>query len=153
MAKSKSKATPRHLPLTLEQKAEHFDRIMATWAQAEQGSRNREQEKGEREAKKTYGVHLSPEALDAALRALSDINLGAAACVELAKDSTNAPNSEWYAVAIENIGKVCARKADFLTALLADGEPGFGNFEDEFSAEAWKRKTTSNAERTAEAGQ
>lgn len=63
--------------------------------------------------------------------ALSDMNFGFVSAHELAVNAIDRPESaESYLTAIKNISKVGCRSADVIAALV--GDPGFGNFEDEF---------------------
>jgi hypothetical protein len=85
-------------------------------------------------AEERNGITLKGKRLEQARKAVSDINLGAVAAHRLAMDACETSESaQWYAMAIENIAKVIARKCDVISALMNEnGRPEFGNFEDEF---------------------
>ena len=77
------------------------------------------------------GVTLSEEQLERVTRALGDINTSFVSMRRLIIDSVDsADDGEACAFAIEQIAKTGCRRADLIARLL--GDPGFGNFEDEF---------------------
>src|SRR5262249_36320253 len=124
--------------LTVEQKAERFDCLMARWNEAQRVDDERTARLAEARSvldqRLEDGVKVPADELAALERALSDINMATLAIHQRAIYSVDCSGIHVQAnflVAIENLAKVCCRKSHRIAALLGD-IPRFGNFQEEF---------------------
>lgn len=94
----------------------------------------RAKERAAIEAGKDRGIRLTRKQVEAATRVLSEANLAAIACVELARRAVVYPNkADVTFTAIEQMEMVNCRRLDAVARLL--GDMGFGNFEGELSGD------------------